>query len=133
TAGGKEAMIVDMATLTPVERQGYLQASVAPRPICLASTIDSAGQVNLSPFSFFNMFSTTPPILIFSPSRRVRDNTTKHTLHNVLDVPEVVINIVDYEMVQQVSLASCEYSKETNEFIKAGFTEEAATLIRPPM
>ena len=126
-------MIVDMATLTPVERQGYLQASVAPRPICLASTIDSAGQVNLSPFSFFNMFSTTPPILIFSPSRRVRDNTTKHTWHNVQEIPEVVINIVDYPMVQQVSLSSCDYPKGVSEFVKAGFTEEPATLVRPPM
>src|ERR1700753_2808743 len=116
-------MIVDLHTLTSVERQGYLQASVAPRPICFASTIDAAGQVNLSPFSFFNMFSSTPPILIFSPARRVRDNTTKHTLHNVLEVPEVVINIVDYAMVQQVSLASCEYPKGANEFEKAGFTE----------
>jgi flavin reductase (DIM6/NTAB) family NADH-FMN oxidoreductase RutF len=126
-------MIVDMATLTPVERQGYLQASVAPRPICLASTIDGTGQVNLSPFSFFNMFSTTPPILIFSPSRRVRDNTTKHTWHNVQEIPEVVINIVDYPMVQQVSLSSCDYPKGVSEFVKAGFTEEPATLVRPPM
>src|SRR6195952_4120599 len=126
-------MRIDLKDLTPVERQHYLQSAVAPRPICFASTIDRSGQVNLSPFSFFNLFSTTPPILIFSPSRRVRDNTTKHTLHNVLEVPEVVINIVDYEMVQQVSLASCEYPKEANEFIKAGFTQEAATLVRPPM
>ena len=126
-------MILDLKELSTVDRQNYLQAAVAPRPICFVSTIDAAGQVNLSPFSFFNMFSTTPPILIFSPSRRVRDNTTKHTLHNVLEVGEVVINIVDYEMVQQVSLASCEYPKETNEFIKAGFTQEAATLVRPPM
>jgi flavin reductase (DIM6/NTAB) family NADH-FMN oxidoreductase RutF len=126
-------MIVDLKDCSPVERQGYLQSSVAPRPICFASTIDGSGQVNLSPFSFFNMFSSTPPILIFSPSRRVRDNTTKHSWHNVLEVPEVVINIVDYAMVQQVSLASCEYPKECNEFVKAGFTEEPATLVRPPM
>jgi flavin reductase (DIM6/NTAB) family NADH-FMN oxidoreductase RutF len=126
-------MIIDLATITPVERQGYLQAAVAPRPICFASTIDRAGQVNLSPFSFFNMFSSTPPILIFSPSRRVRDNTTKHTWHNVLEVPEVVINIVDFPMVQQVSLASCDYPKDVSEFTKAGFTEEAATVVRPPM
>jgi flavin reductase (DIM6/NTAB) family NADH-FMN oxidoreductase RutF len=77
-------MIIDLSTISPAERQGFLQASVAPRPICFASTIDRAGQVNLSPFSFFNLFSTTPPVLIFSPSRRVRDNTTKHTWHNVL-------------------------------------------------
>ena len=126
-------MIIDLPSLTPVERQAYLNASIAPRPICFASTIDATGQVNLSPFSFFNLFSTTPPILIFSPCRRVRDNTTKHSWENVLQVPEVVINIVDYDMVQQISLASCEYPKEVNEFIKAGFTEEPATLVRPPM
>jgi flavin reductase (DIM6/NTAB) family NADH-FMN oxidoreductase RutF len=126
-------MIIDLSTVSPVERQGYLQAAVAPRPICFASTIDRTGRVNLSPFSFFNMFSSTPPILIFSPSRRVRDNTTKHTWHNVLEVPEVVINIVDYPMVQQVSLSSCDYPKEVSEFTKAGFTPEPATLIRPPM
>src|SRR5258708_19893560 len=126
-------MIIDLGELSSVARQNYLQAAVAPRPICFASTIDGSGQVNLSPFSFFNMFSSTPPILIFSPSRRVRDNTTKHSWHNVLEVPEVVINIVDYDMVQQVSLASCEYPKETNEFTKAGFTEEPATLVRPRM
>lgn len=126
-------MILDLKELSPVDRQNYLQYAVSPRPICFASTIDRSGQVNLSPFSFFNMFSSTPPILIFSPARRVRDNTTKHTLHNVLEVPEVVINIVDYAMVQQVSLASCEYPKEANEFMKAGFTQEAATLVRPPM
>lgn len=113
-------------------RQNYLQYAVAPRPVCFASTIDGAGTVNLSPFSFFNMFSSTPPILIFSPARRVRDNTTKHSLHNVLEVPEVVINIVDYNMVQQVSLASCEYPKGVNEFSKAGFTEVPARLVRPP-
>lgn len=126
-------MIIDLNTLSPVERQNYLNASIAPRPICFASTIDNAGRVNLSPFSFFNLFSTTPPILIFSPSRRVRDNTTKHTWHNVLEVPETVINIVDYPMVKQVSLASCEYPKEISEFEKAGFTPEPATLVRPPM
>jgi len=126
-------MILDLATLSPLLRQNFLQYAVAPRPVCFASTIDSSGQVNLSPFSFFNMFSSTPPILIFSPARRVRDNTTKHTLHNVLDVPEVVINIVDYDMVQQTSLASCEYPKETNEFLKAGLTEMPATRVRPPM
>ena len=126
-------MTLDLASLSPVLRQNFLQYAVAPRPVCFASTIDSSGQVNLSPFSFFNMFSSTPPILIFSPARRVRDNSTKHTLHNVLDVPEVVINIVDYDMVQQTSLASCEYPKETNEFLKAGLTEMPATRVRPPM
>lgn len=126
-------MIVDLPALTPVERQAWLNASVAPRPICFASTIDAAGQVNLSPFSFFNLFSTTPPILIFAPNRRVRDNTTKHSWENVLQVPEVVINIVDYDMVQQVSLSSCDFPREVNEFVKAGFTPEPATLVRPPM
>ncbi len=126
-------MILDLQALTPADRQHYLQASVAPRPICFASTIDAAGQVNLSPFSFFNLFSTTPPILIFSPCRRVRDNTTKHTWENVQSVPEAVINIVDYAMVQQISLASCDYPKTVNEFMKAGFTQEPATLVRPPM
>jgi flavin reductase (DIM6/NTAB) family NADH-FMN oxidoreductase RutF len=89
--------------------------------------------VNLSPFSFFNLFSSNPPIIIFSPSRRARDNSTKHTLQNVLEVPEVVVNICDYEMIQQVSLASCEFPKGVNEFIKAGFTAEPATLVKPPM
>ena len=126
-------MTIDLPALTAVDRQHYLQASVAPRPICFASTIDAAGQPNLSPFSFFNLFSTTPPILIFSPSRRVRDNTTKHTWQNVQEVAEVVINIVDYAMVQQISLASCDFPRGINEFVKAGFTEEHATLVRPPM
>src|SRR5882672_3350583 len=126
-------MILDLESLSPMDRQSYLQAAIAPRPICFASTIDSRGQVNLSPFSFFNMFSSTPPILIFSPARRVRDNTTKHSLQNVLEVPEVVINIVDYDMVHQTSLASCEFAKDINEFDKTGFTMEAATIVKPPM
>ncbi|MBL7723338.1 MAG: flavin reductase family protein [Chitinophagaceae bacterium] len=126
-------MIIDLKDLKPAEKQYYLQHVVAPRPICFASTIDKAGHVNLSPFSFFNLFSSNPPVVVFSPSRRVRDNTTKHTLENVLEVPEVVINIVTYDMVQQTSLASCEFPKEVNEFTKAGFTEEPATLVKPPM
>jgi flavin reductase (DIM6/NTAB) family NADH-FMN oxidoreductase RutF len=126
-------MTIDLAALSAVDRQQYLQASVAPRPICFASTIDAAGRPNLSPFSFFNLFSTTPPILVFSPSRRVRDNTTKHTWQNVQEIAEVVINIVDYPMVQQISLASCDFPREINEFVKAGFTQEPATLVRPPM
>lgn len=126
-------MVFNLSDLTTVERQYYLQHVIAPRPICFASTIDRDGNVNLSPFSFFNLFSSNPPIVIFSPSRRVRDNTTKHTLHNVLEVPEVVINIVTYDIVQQTSLASCEYAKGINEFKKAGFTEEKATIVRPPM
>src|SRR5690606_12780090 len=126
-------MIFSMNELKTVEKQHYMQHIIAPRPICFASTIDKEGNVNLSPFSFFNLFSSEPPIVIFSPARRVRNNTTKHSLENVLEVPEVVINIVTYEMVQQSSLASCEYPKGVNEFLKAGFTEEAASLVKPPM
>jgi flavin reductase (DIM6/NTAB) family NADH-FMN oxidoreductase RutF len=126
-------MILDLKELRPGDRQNYLQHAIAPRPICFASTIDKAGNVNLSPFSFFNLFSYTPPIVIFSPLRRVRNNSTKHTLQNIVEVPEVVINIVDYDMVQQISLASCEYPKNTNEFVKAGFTSQPATLVKPPM
>jgi len=126
-------MTLDLQELSPVEKQYFLQHVVAPRPVCFASTIDKEGNVNLSPFSFFNLFSSNPPIVVFSPARRVRDNTTKHTLQNVLEVPEVVINIVTYNMVQQTSLASCEYAKGTDEFVKAGFTKEPAALVRPPM
>jgi len=127
------AMVFDLSELTTPEKQYYLQHVVAPRPICFASTIDKEGNVNLSPFSFFNLFSTNPPIVIFSPSRRVRNNTTKHSLENVMEVPEVVINIVSYNMVQQASLASCEYPRGTDEFIKSGFTKEPASLVKPPM
>jgi flavin reductase (DIM6/NTAB) family NADH-FMN oxidoreductase RutF len=126
-------MIIDLQELKPPERQNYLQHAIAPRPICFASTVDKAGNVNLSPFSFFNLFSTTPPVVIFAPNRRVRDNTTKHSWENVHQVPEVVINIVDYDMVHQTSLSSCEYPKGMNEFVKAGFTPEPATIVKPPM
>ena len=126
-------MILDLKDLKTAEKQYYLQHVVAPRPVCFASTIDKAGNINLSPFSFFNLFSSNPPVVIFSPARRVRDNSIKHTLENVREVPEVVINIVTYEMVHQVSLASCEYPKEANEFEKAGFTAEPATIVKPPM
>ena len=112
--------------------QHYLQGSVAPRPIAFASTIDKDGNVNLSPFSFFNLFGTKPPTLIFSPNRRVRDGSNKHTLENVQEVDEVVINMVDYSMVEQMSLASCEYPKGTNEFVKAGFTQVPSQLVKPP-
>lgn len=110
----------------------YLQGAIAPRPIAFASTVDKEGNVNLSPFSFFNLFGTKPPTLIFSPNRRVRDATNKHTLENVQEVDEVVINMVDYAMVEQMSLASCEYPKGTNEFIKAGFTEVPSQKVKPP-
>lgn len=126
-------MIITLKDLKTADRQYYLQHIIAPRPICFASTMDKEGNVNLSPFSFFNMFSSNPPVVIFSPARRVRDNTTKHSLQNVMEVPEVVINMVTYSMVQQTSLASCEYPREVNEFIKAGFTMEKATVVGPPM
>lgn len=123
---------IHLKDISILEAQNFLQHAIAPRPICFASTIDLEGNVNLSPFSFFNLFSTNPPIVIFSPARRVRNNTTKHTLQNILEVPEVVINIVDYNMVQQVSLSSCEYSRDTDEFVKSGFTKEPSTLVKPP-
>lgn len=126
-------MIVPFHSLSAAEKQQWLNAAIAPRPICFASTVDTNGNANLSPFSFFNLFSSQPPIVIFSPARRVRDNTTKHTLENVLAVPECVINIVDYDMVQQTSLSSCEFPKGVDEFIKAGFSKEAATMVKPPM
>ncbi|HMI02794.1 MAG TPA: flavin reductase family protein [Pedobacter sp.] len=125
-------LTLNTSELSPVQLQNYMQYAIAPRPICFASTTDAAGNINLSPFSFFNMFSTNPPLCIFSPARRVRDNTTKHTLENVLEVKECVINIVNYAMVQQTSLASTEYAKGTNEFEKAGFTMLPSQLVRPP-
>jgi flavin reductase (DIM6/NTAB) family NADH-FMN oxidoreductase RutF len=109
----------------------YLLGSVAPRPICFASTIDSNGVSNLSPFSFFNVFGSKPPILIFSPARKVRDNTIKHTLENVYDTKEVVINVVNYGIVQQANLTSCEYPKGTDEFVKAGFTPVKSDMVQP--
>ncbi|MEO6289410.1 MAG: flavin reductase family protein [Ginsengibacter sp.] len=114
------------------EVSNFLHHAIAPRPICFASTVDKEGNVNLSPFSFFNLFSTNPPVIVFSTSRRVRNNTTKHTLQNILDVPEVAVNIVSYDMVQQVSLSSCEYPKGVDEFKKAGLTKEPSKLIKPP-
>ena len=108
--------------ISPVQLQGYLQSAVGPRPIAFASTIDEAGNPNLSPFSFFNVFSSNPPILIFSPARRVRDNTIKHTLINCKTTREVVINVVNYAIVQQASLSSTEYADGVNEFLKSGLT-----------
>ncbi len=125
-------MEIHIPELPIPQRMAWLQHAIAPRPICFASTIDAAGNVNLSPFSFFNLFSSNPPVVVFSPARRGRDNTTKHTYENVLAVPEVVVNICDYSMVQQVSLASCEYPAGVDEFLKAGFTKEASVLVKPP-
>jgi len=110
---------------------GYLLGAVGPRPIAFASTIDEAGNPNLSPFSFFNVFSANPPILIFSPARRGRDNTTKHTFENVKVVKEVVINVVTYDIVEQMSLSSTEYAQGVNEFEKAGLTAIASDTIKP--
>ena len=123
---------INAAEMSPAQLQNYLQYAIAPRPICFATTIDQAGNVNLSPFSFFNLFSANPPLCIFSPARRVRDNTTKHSLDNILEVKECVINIVNYSMVQQVSLASTDYAKGINEFDKAGFTILPSLLVKPP-
>ncbi|UZT97323.1 flavin reductase family protein [Chryseobacterium fluminis] len=124
---------VTPSELTPVQLQTVMQTAVSPRPIALASTVDKNGTINLSPFSFFNMFSTVPPILIFSPSRRVRDNTTKHTLENILEIPEVVIGTVNFPIVQQISLASTEYENGVNEFIKSGLTMKDADLVTPKL
>ncbi len=120
------------ADLSIPQLQSYLNYVIAPRPIALVSTIDKEGNVNLSPFSFFNLFSVNPPVCVFSPSRRVKDNTTKHTLQNLLEVPECVIHMVNYDMVQQTSLASTEYAKGVNEFTKAGFTQLRSTYVAPP-
>lgn len=125
-------MQLSLDQLSPTEAQQWLQHAIAPRPIAFASTCNAAGQVNLSPFSFFNLFSSNPPIVIFSPARRARDGSTKHTLQNVLEWPEVVINICNYAMVQQMSLASCEYPAGVDEFVKSGFTKAPSVLVRPP-
>lgn len=122
---------LDPSTLLLPELHKLLLSSVAPRPIAFVSTIDNAGNHNLSPFSFFNAFGINPTTLIFSPSRRGRDNTTKHTFENVKEVPEAVINVVNYDMVHQASLASTEYPRGVNEFEKAGFTALPSETIKP--
>ncbi len=128
----KNSISIDPNTLSVKKLHSILLTAVAPRPIALASTINTDGLVNLSPFSFFNVFSANPPILIFSPARRVRDNTTKHTLENVETTKEVVINIVNFPIVEQVSLSSTEYEEGVNEFIKSGLTEIPSEKIKPP-
>lgn len=122
---------IDPKEIAPAKLQGYLQSAVAPRPIAFASTLDENGMPNLSPFSFFNVFSSNPPILIFSPARRVRNNTVKHTLINVQNTKEVVINIVNYDIVQQMSLSSTEYPDGVNEFEKSGLTMVASDVVKP--
>ena len=123
---------IDPKAVSTAALHGYMLGAVTPRPIAFASTIDPVGNVNLSPFSFFNVFSANPPIMIFSPARRGRDNTTKHTYENVLQVKQVVINIVNYDIVQQMSLSSTEYGKGVNEFEKAGLTPLPSQTIKPP-
>lgn len=122
---------IDPKEISPVKLQGYLQSAVAPRPIAFASTLDENGTPNLSPFSFFNVFSSNPPILIFSPARRVRNNTVKHTLINAQNTKEVVINVVNYDIVQQTSLSSTEYPDGVNEFIKSGLTMLPSDVVKP--
>jgi flavin reductase (DIM6/NTAB) family NADH-FMN oxidoreductase RutF len=122
---------IDPKDVSSAKLQGYLQGAVGPRPIAFASTVDKNGVPNLSPFSFFNIFSATPPILIFSPARRVRDNTIKHTLINAEATREVVINVVNFDIVQQTSLSSSEYPDGVNEFVKAGFTAIPSEMVKP--
>lgn len=122
---------IDPKDLTAVQTQAYLQGAIGPRPIAFASTMDVNGVPNLSPFSFFNIFSSNPPILVFSPARRVRNNTVKHTLLNCEATKEVVINIANYDMVQQLSLSSTEYGDGVDEFIKSGFTKTPSDKVRP--
>ena len=122
----------DPELLETREVHRLLSSAIAPRPIAFASTIDAKGNVNLSPFSFFNVFSSNPPILIFSPARRVRDNTTKHTLQNATETKEVVINIVDFSIVEQMSETSREFDKGVNEFTETGLTEVPSVKVKPP-
>ena len=126
-----EVISIDPKEVSTAELHGYLLGSVGPRPIAFASTVDKSGKPNLSPFSFFNVFSANPPVMIFSPARRVRNNTIKHTLENVLETKEVVINIVNYDIVQQMSLSSTEYLKGENEFKKAGLTMLKSEKVKP--
>jgi flavin reductase (DIM6/NTAB) family NADH-FMN oxidoreductase RutF len=122
---------IEPKDLSPAKLQGYLQSAVAPRPIAFASTLSASGKPNLSPFSFFNVFSSNPPILIFSPARRVRDNTIKHTLINAEATREVVINVVNFDIVQQASLSSTEYADGVNEFLKSGLTQIPSDIVKP--
>lgn len=122
---------IEPKELSPVKLQSYLQSAVAPRPIAFASTISITGKPNLSPFSFFNVFSSNPPILVFSPARRVRNNTVKHTLINCEATKQVVINVVNFDIVQQMSLSSTEYADGVNEFLKSGLTMLPSDIIKP--
>jgi flavin reductase (DIM6/NTAB) family NADH-FMN oxidoreductase RutF len=124
-------LTIDPKEVSTVKLQGYLQSAIGPRPIAFASTLDNNGKPNLSPFSFFNIFSANPPILVFSPARRVRDNSIKHTLINCQETKQVVINVVNFDMVQQMSLSSTEYADGINEFIKAGLTPLPSDVVKP--
>lgn len=124
-------MIIKPGDVTTSVFHSYMLSCIAPRPIAFASTIDKEGRPNLSPFSFFNAFGSNPPIVVFSPARRVRDNSIKHTLENIQETMEVVINVVNYAMVQQMSLASTEYPKGVNEFVKAGLTPIPSDFVKP--
>lgn len=124
-------MIIDPKKIKLQELHQIILSSVAPRPIAFASTVDKEGNQNLSPFSFFNAFGINPPTLVFSPSRRGKDNTTKHTYDNLKEVPEVVINTVNFDMVEQMSLSSGEFPKEIDEFIKSGFTPIDSEVVKP--
>src|SRR5665213_1697293 len=125
-------MILEMSGLSASEKQNWLLSAIAPRPVALASTIDRDGKINLSPFSFFNVFSSEQPILIFSPARRIRDGSGKHTLLNIEEVPQVAISIVDVSILNQVNISIADYADGVNELEYAGFTEMRSTLIRPP-
>mgnify|MGYP001793509077 CR=1 FL=1 len=124
-------MVIEPGKIKTGELHAYMLSSIAPRPIAFASTMDKNGNPNLSPFSFFNAFGSNPPIVVFSPARRVRDNTTKHTLENCRETKEVVINVVNYKIVQQASLSSCEFPKGVSEFEKAGLTPVASEIVKP--
>lgn len=124
-------MIIDLTEIGTIDKQNWLQGAVAPRPIGLISTIDADGVPNLAPFSFFNIVSSDPPILIFSPSRRLRNNTAKHTVLNIREVPEAVVHIVGYENLRQMNLCACEYPEAVDEFVKSGFTKEKAHHVKP--
>ena len=127
----RNMLTLDPRQLDTARLHQYMLGAIGPRPIALASTMDANGNPNLSPFSFFNVFSANPPIMIFSPARRVRNNTTKHTLENALATQEVVINVVTYGMVQQTSLSSTEYPQYVNEFKKSGLTPLESEKVRP--
>jgi len=125
-------LTIDPKNISTPELHSYLLGAIAPRPIAFASTVDKTGNINLSPYSFFNCFGANPPILIFSPARRGRDNTTKDTFENIKEVGETVINIVNYPIVEQMSLSSTEYPKGVNEFEKAGLTAVESVMVKPP-